>query len=320
MEKSVGRSHERSAFGSRPQQQQQQSSSSNNPPSAKVAYLNLARRSDRRRSCEALLEAAGLSAVTERVEALDGAELWRQGQLARRCEGAVTQRALGDEAMSEGWVMGGDLTPGAAALCATTLGLLRRHADCAQPLLVLEDDVDLAPGVEATAVRDLLALLARDGDGDDDGGRAARALAWDVLLLGSHPESELLEVVAPLPQALGGSMCRIGTFFGAFAYVLRARAAGRLAAAIFPCDNQLDSAMSDAADAGALRILHVGTSLLASPKSAPGATDIQRMDEESFVRMTRARLLAEGQIDAAIADHPGITQQLTDAYARQFKT
>ena len=184
-----------------------------------VKYINLERRVDRRQSCEALLKACELHAVSERFEAIDGLALWRKGMLSAACKDSVTPRALQDEALDKGWVMGGDLTPGAAALCATTLNLLKQHAsgDSArrrQLLLILEDDVELAAGASATAVRDLLTLLTQSEEGtasSDDGGRAARALDWDVLLIGSHPESEVLDEVTALPSHLGGSLRRTGT-------------------------------------------------------------------------------------------------------------
>lgn len=299
-----------------------------------VRYINLKRRSDRRMACEAFLEAAGLAAVSERVDALDGRELWDARCLASRCKDAVTRRALSEDTMHGGWVMGGDFTPGAAALCATTRSLLLQEANCSEPpafLLVLEDDVQLANDARPFAVRELLLLLAgssssssmtersEGNSADDDGGAAARAASWDVLLLGTHPESEIDDaVVAPLPAALGGSLRRVGTFFGLFGYVVRTSSLRRVVDALFPCDEQLDSALAEANAQGRLSVLHVGTPLLASAKSHPGQTDIQRMDVESFVAHQKEVLCSQGRLPPAVKDHPDVQRQLVEAYRRQY--
>ena len=139
-------------------------------------------------------------------------------------------------------------------------------------------------------------------------------------MLGSHPESEILpDDAGSLPTSMGGPLRRVGNFFGLFAYVVRDGAAAlRVASAVFPCDVQLDSAFSDAAAEGALSVLHVASPLFTSPKSSPGETDIQRMDQASFISMQKEKLVEQGQIHASLADHPSIVQQIVDAYKKQF--
>ena len=111
----------------------------------------------------------------------------------------------------------------------------------------------------------------------------------------------------------------MGEFFGLFAYVVRDGAAAlRIAHAVFPCRAQLDSAFSDAAADGALKVVHVTRALFTSPKSMPGQTDIQRMDQASFVSMQKVKLVDEGQINASLAHHPAVVQQIEDAYRRKF--
>ena len=159
-------------------------------------------------------------------------------------------------------------------------------------MLVLEDDAQLASGINATTVRALLEYLGRP-----DGG--SHQTNWDILLLGTHPESIILpEEVGAVPRALGGPLLRVGDpFFGLFAYIVRdGAAAKRIVDRVFPCDVQLDSAISDAASEGALNVLHVASPLFTSPKSMPGETDIQRMDEDSFVSMQKVKLVEQGQI------------------------
>ena len=281
-----------------------------------VRYLNLSRRTDRLHQCQHFLASAGLSDFAERVESHDGNELWSEDLLRFRCAGAVTREALASEEMREGWVMGGDMTSGAAALCATTRDLLMRYADDASAppfLVVFEDDVDIAAGQRPSAVRELCEHLAGEA------GAAAREAPWDVLLLGSHPESEVKDaVIAPLPPTCGGSMRPVGNFFGLFGYVARTAALREVCSALFPCDQQIDSAMSEAAAEGAIRVLHVGNTLVASPKSSPSNTDVQRMDRRSFVDSQRAKLVASGQIQSALAQHPEVTRQIEAAYQEQF--
>jgi hypothetical protein len=302
----------------------------------RAVYINLARRHERRQSCEALLSSAGLARVSARVDAIDGAELWRRGELRERCRGAVTERALSDGPMNDGWVMGGHVTPGGAALCASTLQILRRHAAPTDPaarsqlLLVLEDDAYPADGVDPSAVRELLAFFSGDVGGGFDEKRDGRLhelaleLPWDMILLGSHPESEVIgrsTPLSPLPAKLGGGLCAVGDFWGAFAYVVRdARSAERIASAVFPCDYQLDSEFASAAANDKIHVLHLASPLLASPKSAPGATDIQRMDLESYMRETRQNLIAEGSMDRATAGTPWVRQMILQAYREQFGT
>jgi len=252
-----------------------------------VQFINLGRRTDRRGACEALLARLGVLAAAERVAAVDGRAQAAEGTLVAACKGAVTRESLRTDSMTRGWVMGGAMTPGGAALCATTHRLLSRaptqHLPASRMRLVLEDDVFLpSGGGGAGAVRGLLELLA--GGAAGDGGAAARAVDWDVILLGTHPESEIGEEVAPLPAATGGALRKVGNFFGLFAYLVRnADSARKMDKCMFPCDNQLDSAMAMAGQDGRLKILHVGVPLLASPRSKPGDTDIQRMDVDSFV-------------------------------------
>jgi hypothetical protein len=143
-----------------------------------------------------------------------------------------------------------------------------------------------------------------------------------------HPESEILaeaaeggpQVALPaLPSAMGGPLRRVGEFFGLFAYVVRDGAAAlRIADAAFPCSVQLDSAFSDAAAEGSLTVVHVSSPLFTSPKSMPGQTDIQRMDQASFISMQKAKLVEEGQIHASLARHPSVVQQIADAYRKKF--
>ena len=212
--------------------------------------------------------------------------------------------------------MGGDFTAGGIALCASTRKLLLDHSNnhASYPMLVLEDDAQLASGINATTVRALLEYLGRP-----DGG--SHPTNWDILLLGTHPESIILpEEVGAVPRALGGPLLRVGDpFFGLFAYIVRdGAAAKRIVDRVFPCDVQLDSAISDAASEGALNVLHVASPLFTSPKSMPGETDIQRMDEDSFVSMQKVKLVEQGQIDAVAANHPGVVKQIRDAYRRSF--
>ena len=64
--------------------------------------------------------------------------------------------------------------------------------------------------------------------------------------------------------------------------------------------------------------LHVGTALLASPKSHPRETDIQRMDLASWLAHKKRELLRDGALQPALADHPGVTAQLAEAYRKHF--
>jgi hypothetical protein len=150
--------------------------------SFRACYVNLARRTDRRQRIESLLRDLMTKEHFERFEALDGAELFQSGQLSSVCRGAVAASVFSSPTLQCGWVMGGEFTPGAVALCATTQRILlehhRRHPQERVPLLILEDDVQLAPGLQPAAVGQLLQHLSssRRGGGDDD---------WDILLLGS---------------------------------------------------------------------------------------------------------------------------------------
>jgi len=248
-------------------------------------YINLERRVQRRDACEALFRSAGLSR-TKRIVAVDGNELYLTGSLEAECvlKGAVTTRSFGDESMQYGWVVGYRMTPGAAGLCATTLQLLTSgDIPADEPSLVIEDDAQVADGQEPSALRDLLALLAEGPDGE-----AARSCDWDMIMVGTNPETTMLDKVAKLPDHLGGALRKSGPFWGTFGYILRSRAAAeRIAAAIFPCDVQLDSALAYASQQGRIHVLHLETALLTSPKSLPGNTDIQRMDIASFVAARR---------------------------------
>ena len=199
------------------------------------------------------------------------------------------------------YVLGVHLTSGAAALLATTRRLLLRlasqpRASPADVVLILEDDVHLAPGVSPDAISQLLqALKAHELDACHltrrgvtsvvDEKHAAARCRWDMLLLGYHGghrgrPADLsrrggFEVNLTADQL---EVQRVtGYAYGAFAYVVRLASVRRLLAAIFPSDKQLDSAYLDANANGRIRMMALRNPLLASRRSLPNDTDIQRL-------------------------------------------
>ena len=127
------------------------------PRSFRVRYINLDRRGDRRKHIEMLLrdmslkEPRGLRPLTATTQLVHCFE----------CGDAVCRSAF-TVTLSTGWVMGGDFTAGGTALCASTrscsltTAIIMHLTPCC-----LEDDAQLASGINATTVRALLEYLGR---------------------------------------------------------------------------------------------------------------------------------------------------------------
>ena len=282
-----------------------------------VLYLNTANRPERRRHIESVIRQMGLENVSQRVDALQGQQLYESGRMKEECARSLTDSAMErllNASRAYEYVEGTGLTPGAAALCETTRRMLMRLPSLLPPgakvALILEDDARLASARRASDVRRLLGHLARSVGAPDEEhgvGPSGRPFPWDVFLLGSHsgethrgyswggiswwvsPE-EGLRIGRSAWKAGSGWYPRTrflakpinGLFFGLFAWVVHVDAAAMLADAVFPTSIQMDSAFVQASVAGRVRILSLERPLLESVRSSPNNSDIQKLPIRSY--------------------------------------
>jgi hypothetical protein len=226
----------------------------------RVWWINLSRRPDRRCALEAILKAANLESIAERVDAVDGSTLeLKAGPVA--AEDAVQQAKEVER------VVGNKLTPGAIGLLTTWHGLLvRAESELSghEAVLILEDDARFVPEFSEALDAVLLDLDAYDA-------------AWQAVQLGYYPGSSKL-----LPVLSGGQRLRHIVqpllSFGCVGMLVRgAEFARRLHQVLFPvrAGQQLDSAFSQ--HSPELRVYASAAPLLGAVLSECGDTDIQRL-------------------------------------------
>jgi len=251
-----------------------------------IWWINLARRPDRRSQAEAALVEAGLWALAERVEGIDGRTL----DMDKVGPDVATREAVLQAACPPKHVVGMSLTRGALGLLLTWKGLLDRTMvelsahECA---LIAEDDACYAP-----LFQEALMEVMEELDQYDP--------RWEAAQVGYYPNTSKLIALdpvggAPAPTKIGQPLLS----FGCVGVLVRAWGATRLHDVLFPVreGQQLDTAFNE--HYGHLRVYASMVPLVGAVPSEFGDTDIQILGDEAEQR----RLSEENRrnISAALA-------------------
>lgn len=204
-----------------------QSNSSNMPD--KIFYINLDRRPDRNQNVQKLLKQFNLQNISERISATDGSKL----NLDTLSRDIISEKGIAD-AKDKTKKTGIPLTPGGIGCALSHRSAWKKIVD--QNLgsgLILEDDIRIN--------KDFIKKLHHYM-------RAAKPLMYDILFIGYHPAS--IKYIGKNTQTSSENssdpmFVRSSRTYGLFGYIVSRKGAEKLMK-IFPIDEQIDSAMSDA--------------------------------------------------------------------------
>lgn len=267
---------------------------------SRTLWFNLDRRPDRAHEQETALKKAGLSAIAERVAAVDGSSL----DLHTISQDILSREGREQALAPTSFVLGRVLTPGAVGLWLTWHTVLTRIAKEAaneECYLVVEDDAVYCEGFGSKLKEVLAALDSFDASWHAAAVGYIRSKTRLKRLLGDGP----VEDDEPTLDSVIG---RIWKLTGAAAIVIRgAEGAQALLDVLFPVrsDSQFDFKLSTVVDYYGMRLRMYCSAipLAQAPLSEAGDSDIQRIPEEK-----RAQLQLEASIRHELGDAADVSE------------